>query len=173
MILQELLCESKITDDVISLLKRATANSEYENKIFIVGGFVRDKLLERDSKDIDLVVDGTPMSGLEAATFIAKKLGIYKEESNPVIFPTYYTAKLSIPTKEGAFDVEFVAPRKEKYTPGSRKPSVERGTLQDDIFRRDFTINSLMMNLHSGKIVDLTGNGKCNKRYGCNFGRVG
>lgn len=153
------LTESKQAQEVLDIIRDATEESEYEGKLYMAGGYVRDTLLGRDSKDVDFVVSGGPTSGLDAAEFIAKKLGVYKPDSNPVIFPTYYTAKLTVPTPSGKIDVEFVAPRKEKYTPGSRKPEVEPGTLQSDVERRDFTVNSLLQNLHTGKILDLGGRG--------------
>jgi len=154
-----MIMESSQTDETIELLKNAIEGSEFDGRLFIAGGFVRDTLLGKNSKDIDIVVDGGPTAGLDAATFIAKKLGIFKQDSNPVLFPTYFTAKLAIKTNSGPMDVEFVAPRTEKYTPGSRKPAVVAGTLKDDVLRRDFTINSLIQNLQTGEILDLSGRG--------------
>ncbi len=153
------LTESKQAQEVLDIIRDATQDSEFEGKLYMAGGYVRDTLLGRDSKDVDFVVDGDAHSGLRAAEYIAKKLGVYKADSNPVIFPTYYTAKLTVPTPSGKIDVEFVAPRKEKYQPGSRKPEVTAGELLDDVMRRDFTVNSLLQNLHTGKILDLSGRG--------------
>lgn len=166
MTLMNLLQESSITQSAIEILQRATRDTAYENKLYIAGGFVRDELLGKTSKDIDIVVDGAPDSGLKVAELIAKKTGVYKADSNPVIFPQYYTAKLSLPTPQGKMDIEFVAPRREKYTPGSRKPGVEPGTLEDDVRRRDFTLNSLLKNLHTGEILDLSGRGVRDLRAG-------
>lgn len=153
------LLESQNIYDAVDILKSTIAGSEYEYRLYIAGGFTRDELLGRDPKDIDLVVDGPPTAGMDAATFIAKKLGVYKEGSNPVIFPTYGTAKLSFDVNGETIDVEFVAPRKEKYEPGSRKPIVFAGTLEDDAKRRDFTVNALFKNLTTNEIKDLTGRG--------------
>lgn len=153
------LTESKQAQEVLDILRDATQGSEFEGKLYMAGGYVRDTLLGRDSKDVDLLIDGDAHSGLRAAEYIAKKLGVYKADSNPVVFPTYYTAKLTVPTLSGKIDVEFVAPRKEKYQPGSRKPEVTAGELLDDVMRRDFTVNSLLQNLHTGKILDLSGRG--------------
>lgn len=88
----------------------------------------------------------------------------YSSFSNPVLFPKFGTAKVFLQgTYNGVnlsgMDVEAVAARKEVYTPGSRKPQVFPGTLKDDVFRRDFRANSLMMDLTTGKILDLTGEG--------------
>jgi poly(A) polymerase len=145
-------------EEAIQLLSKTIKGTPYEKKIFIAGGYVRDLLLGRPSKDVDLVVDGFGLEGgIEAATFIAKELGIYRKDSNPVTFPRFGTAKLTVKLSTGPFDVEFVAPRKESYTPGSRKPLVSAGTILDDAARRDFTINALFKNLSSGEILDLTG----------------
>jgi putative nucleotidyltransferase with HDIG domain len=160
------LMESAQSDQAIEMIRNATAGTEYEGRLYMAGGFVRDELLGRDSKDVDFVVDGGPESGLEAATFIARKLGVYKEGSNPVVFPQYYTAKLTVQTSAGPMDIEFVAPRKEKYQPGSRKPEVASGSLEDDVLRRDFTVNSLLKNLHTGKVLDLSGRGIKDLRAG-------
>ena len=156
---KQFITESTNIDYVIDVLKYAIKGSNYEQKLYIVGGFVRNELLGEDPKDIDIVVEGGPDAGMDAAKFIAKKLGVYKAESNPVLFPTYGTAKLSIPVNGKSFDVEFVAPRKERYEPGSRKPFVSPGTLRDDALRRDFTINALFKNLMTGEILDLSGRG--------------
>lgn len=160
------LTESKQAQQVLDIIRDATKDSEYEGKLYMAGGYVRDTLLGRDSKDVDFVVDGDAHSGLHAAEYIAKQLGIYKPESNPVIFPTYFTAKLTVPTPSGKIDVEFVAPRKEKYTPGSRKPEVIAGELIDDVMRRDFSVNALLQNLHTGKILDLSGRGIADLKAG-------
>ena len=151
--------EAAQAEEAINILADAIKGTKYENKIFLVGGYVRDTLLGKPSKDVDLVVDGEGIDGgINAAIFIAQKLGIYKENSNPVLFPRFGTAKISLKLKSGgSFDVEFVAPRKEQYIPGSRKPLVSAGTLHDDAMRRDFTINALFKNLSSGEVKDLTG----------------
>lgn len=146
-------------DTVIEFLKNIIAGTEWENRLYLAGGIVRDKIMGRTPKDVDIVVDGGIDAGIEAAKFIAQKVGVYKEGSNPVVFEKFGTAKLRIPIKGEIVEIEFIAPRKEKYTPGSRKPEVEPATLRDDAFRRDFTINSLFQNLTSGEIYDLTGMG--------------
>lgn len=85
--------------------------------------------------------------------------------SNPVVFPKFGTAKVVLKGEHNGvsldgFDVEAVFARKEVYTPGSRKPEVFPGTIEDDAFRRDFTVNSMMMDLSTDKILDITGKGK-------------
>lgn len=113
---------------------------------YVIGGFVRDYLLERSSKDIDILVVG---DGIEFAKEYARSLG----KGHPVsIFKTFGTAMIRVEETE----IEFVGARKESYTENSRKPQVEKGNLADDQARRDFTINALAVNLsdEEGKIID-------------------
>ena len=109
-------------------------------KAFVIGGWVRDRLLERDQKkDIDIVALG---SGIDLALALQKKLPCAK----PVqVFKTYGTAMVHW---EG-IDLEFVGARKESYAPESRNPQVSPGTLKDDQNRRDFTINALVISLNT------------------------
>lgn len=144
---------------LLNLIKNTISGTEFDERLYAAGGFVRDTLLGKSSKDLDIVVDGGPTAGLEAAEFLARKLGVFKQGSNPVTFPTYGTAKLTVYIDKKPYDVEFVAPRKERYEPGSRKPSVSPGSLKDDVMRRDFTVNSLLQNISTGEVIDLSGRG--------------
>jgi len=113
---------------------------------YVIGGFVRDLLLDRPSKDIDIVVVG---SGLELAKKVAEKLKVKKVTQ----FKSFGTAHF----KYKDLEVEFVGARKESYQRHSRKPIVEDGTLADDQNRRDFTINALALSLHEdnfGELID-------------------
>lgn len=113
---------------------------------FVVGGFVRDLILQRASKDVDVVTLG---SGIELAKQVAKRLG----PKTPVsVFKTFGTAMVK---SHDWGEVEFVGARKESYTHNSRKPVVEDGTLEDDQRRRDFTINALAIQLNSEKFGTL------------------
>ncbi|MGZ5283865.1 MAG: tRNA nucleotidyltransferase, partial [Bacteroidia bacterium] len=97
---------------------------------YVVGGYVRDLLLKRLTKDVDILVIG---SGPEFAEKVAAAFG---KRARLSVFKNFGTANL----KTGDFEIEFVGARKESYQRHSRKPIVEEGTLEDDLKRRDFTI---------------------------------
>ena len=120
--------------------------TEKDQECYVIGGYVRDIILGRPSKDIDIVVVG---SGIELARKVAKKLKGVRVN----VFKNFGTAMLRYDNRE----IEFVGARKESYRSDSRKPVVEDGTLVDDQQRRDFTINSLALSLSKenfGKLVD-------------------
>lgn len=114
---------------------------------YVVGGYVRDLFLERPSKDIDCLVVG---SGIQVAEELAKRLG---RGAHISVFRNFGTAQVKYKGQE----IEFVGARKESYSHDSRKPIVEDGTLDDDLDRRDFTINALAVCLNReryGQLVD-------------------
>ncbi|MCA0132092.1 CCA tRNA nucleotidyltransferase [Winogradskyella alexanderae] len=124
----------------------ADASTDVGIESYVIGGYVRDFLLNRgDAKDIDLVAIG---SGIELANRVSKIL-----PNNPKvkIFKTYGTAMLRYEDLE----IEFVGARKESYNEDSRNPIVEDGTLEDDQNRRDFTINALALSLNKNNYGDL------------------
>ena len=114
---------------------------------YVVGGYVRDLFLERPSKDIDCLVVG---SGIAVAEALGRRLG---KGANVSVFRNFGTAQV----KYHGIEVEFVGARRESYSHDSRKPVVEDGTLEDDLCRRDFTINALAVCLNRerfGELVD-------------------
>lgn len=118
--------------------------TEQNLEAYVIGGFVRDLILERPSKDIDIVVIG---NGLDLAKACANKLRVKKVS----VFERFGTAQFVYKD----LDVEFVGARKESYRSDSRKPTVENGSLQDDQNRRDFSINALAISLHKDNFGDL------------------
>lgn len=131
--------------ELLQIIAKSAAALNIE--AFAVGGFVRDKLLGRDCKDIDIVCVG---SGIELAMKVAENMFPKPHVS---YFRNFGTAQIRLEDTE----LEFVGARKESYHRDSRKPVVEDGTLEDDQNRRDFTINSLAVYLsgtHFGKVID-------------------
>ena len=120
---------------------------ETNTKVFVIGGYVRDLIIERPSKDIDFVVLG---SGIAFARKVADKMGSGVQAK---YFENFGTAMV----RKGEWILEFVGARKESYRRNSRKPLVEDGTLDDDQKRRDFTINALSISLQKkdfGRLLD-------------------
>ena len=123
------------------------ASQELHIESYVIGGFVRDLLLERDfKKDIDIVAVG---SGIELALKVSELL---PKKPKVQVFKTYGTAMLRFEDTE----IEFVGARKESYNLESRNPVVENGTLEDDQNRRDFTINALALSLNEKNFGELS-----------------
>jgi poly(A) polymerase len=134
-----------------------SATKTLDVKAYVIGGFVRDYLLKRPSKDIDVVCIG---SGIALAEAVAAKAG---REGKVTVFKNFGTAMLQL----GDWEVEFVGARRESYNRHSRKPVVETGTLEDDQNRRDFTINAMAISLNEedyGQLLDPFGGVKDLKR---------
>ncbi|PZP48082.1 MAG: tRNA nucleotidyltransferase [Pseudopedobacter saltans] len=136
------------TDKELFLLKKVGgAANELSLPAYLIGGFVRDKLLGRPSKDMDVVCLG---DGIQLAEAVADR---FKPKPYIAIFKTYGTAQIKIDDAE----IEFVGARKESYHADSRNPEVTAGTLQDDQDRRDFTINAMSISLNKedfGTLID-------------------
>ena len=114
---------------------------------YLIGGYVRDLFLNRPTNDVDVMVVG---NGIETARALSTRLG---REHQPAIYQNFGTAQV----KWHGIEIEFVGARRESYDRNSRKPIVEDGTLEDDLNRRDFTINALGICLnadHFGELVD-------------------
>ncbi len=122
---------------------------------YLVGGLVRDRLLGREGKDIDVVVVGS--NGIPLLGAVAARLGW----ARPAVFERFATGQV----RGDGFVVEVVQARAERYDPESRKPEVRPGTLEDDIRRRDFTVNALAQTL-DGRVLDRTGRGLDDLRAG-------
>jgi poly(A) polymerase len=138
--------KSSINNKIFSTITAAAEELNLES--YVIGGFVRDLILERNfKKDIDIVAVG---SGITLALKVSEKL---PNQPKVQVFKNYGTAMLQF---EG-IDIEFVGARKESYNFESRNPVVENGTLEDDQNRRDFTINALAISLNSqnyGALLD-------------------
>ncbi|HNJ29557.1 MAG TPA: tRNA nucleotidyltransferase, partial [Ferruginibacter sp.] len=136
------------TDKELFILKKiAHAAEELGVPCYLIGGFVRDKILKRPTKDIDIVCVG---DGIALAEKAAQKFNSRPEVH---VFRNFGTAQI----KFEDIEIEFVGARKESYNFDSRKPAVESGTLEDDQNRRDFTINALAISLNKpdyGTLID-------------------
>jgi tRNA nucleotidyltransferase/poly(A) polymerase len=125
----------------------AAASQKLGVRSYLIGGFVRDKLLGRGCKDIDVVCDSDGIELAHAAS------ALFPGKPHVSFFKNFGTAHF----KAAGFDIEFVGARKESYSHHSRKPEVEKGTLEDDQKRRDFTINAFAISLNEedyGKLID-------------------
>lgn len=130
---------------VFKTIREAAQELGYDT--YAIGGFVRDLILQRPSKDIDIVCIG---SGIALAELVAQKAGA---QNTLAVFKNFGTAMVKV----GDWEVEFVGARKESYRSDSRKPIVEDGSLQDDQNRRDLTINALSLSLNAkdyGMLID-------------------
>lgn len=136
---------ARLQQDIFTLVSEV--GRETNTKVFVIGGYVRDLMLDRESKDVDFVVLG---SGIAFARKVAAKMG---SGSIAKYFKNFGTAMV----RKGEWELEFVGARKESYRRDSRKPIVENGTLEDDQKRRDFTINALSISLQKknyGSLID-------------------
>lgn len=136
-----------ISEEIFKVIGQSA--DELNLDAYVVGGYVRDAILNRAGKDIDIVCIG---SGIKLALQVAKNLKL--PDQAVAVFKNFGTAMIR--TEDG-FELEFVGARKESYNRDSRKPTVEEGTLQDDQNRRDFTINAMAISLNKsswGEFLD-------------------
>lgn len=137
--------------DAVQRIAEATQGTSWENHLFLVGGAVRDPLLGLPPpRDVDIVVEG---DALKLAEFLYERgLSI----ARPAKYPRFGTALIMV---EGS-KVELASTRKESYTPETRKPRVRPAALREDALRRDFTINTILRNIHTGELLDPVGTGR-------------
>lgn len=138
--------KDKLKDPIFRIVGETA--DEMGREAYVVGGYVRDLLLDLPSKDIDFVTVGP---GIELAKNVAARLG---GKASLATFANYGTAQVKTP----GLELEFVGARKESYSRNSRNPIVEDGTLDDDLRRRDFTINAMAVCLNRdrfGELVDM------------------
>ncbi len=137
--------KDKLQDKAFKLVSSAAEKAGRE--CYVVGGYVRDLIIGRHSKDIDFVTVG---SGIALAEEVALQIG---PRAHIAVYRTYGTAQV----RYGDLELEFVGARKESYNRESRNPIVEDGTLDDDIARRDFTINAMAISVNNdsfGELID-------------------
>jgi poly(A) polymerase len=135
----------KLDGKIFKLISDAADMLRFET--YVIGGFVRDLILRRPSGDIDIVCVG---SGIDLARQVASCLG---KQSRLAVFKNFGTAQV----KFNGLEIEFVGARKESYQRYSRKPVVEDGTLEDDLNRRDFTVNAMAVCINKerfGELID-------------------
>ena len=146
--------EINYTEEELFIFEKiSAAAADLNMNAFVIGGFVRDKILNRPDKDLDIVCIG---DGIELAQ---KTAGKFSPKPQVNFFKNFGTAQIKIFSKqeETPYEIEFVGARKESYNPDSRKPDVLPGTIEDDRLRRDFTINTMSVGLNKndfGKLID-------------------
>lgn len=142
----------------IKCIEYATCSTEFFNNTYLVGGCVRDELLNIPIKDIDIMVN-MPNGGIKLANYLLHALP--DSFSNLVIYERFGTAKITfMKGDENECDIEFVEPRTEIYDASSRKPiKVDFTDIETDALRRDFTVNALYKNIHTNEIIDPTNAG--------------
>ena len=145
---------------VTKKLEKMISGTQFEGKVYYVGGCVRDLILGRPVKDIDIVVE-MENGGIMLANYLASRDGSWVLGKNPVIFESYGTAKFEFrkdPNCAG-IELECVQTRKEQYHKDSRNPDTVYGTIEEDAMRRDLTINAMYYSITKEEICDFTGKG--------------
>lgn len=138
----------------LDALRDATRGTPYEGRLWLVGGAVRDELLGLPAPtDLDIVTD---LDALALAAFVQGR-GLC---GPPVVYPRFGTAMVRL----AHTNLELVTARRERYAPASRKPDVQPATLLEDAQRRDFTVNAILKNVHSGELADPLGLGVADLR---------
>jgi len=147
--------------EVVSIIREVINKYSRETQAYIVGGFVRDKLLGKSPNDIDIMV--YPISAEKFAMLITNHLNLKNPhviKENPEKSKNISTCKIFIPLSSGKIEeIDIAQSRKDVYSSDSRNPKVEVATPSEDATRRDLTINSIFYDIVNGKIVDFTGMG--------------
>jgi poly(A) polymerase len=142
--------EINCTVEEVFIFKKITdAADELGMPAFIIGGFVRDKILNRETKDADIVCVG---DGIELANKTASK---FSPRPTVGFFKNFGTAQIKIFSNGIPFEIEFVGARKESYNRNSRKPDILPGTVEEDRMRRDFTINTIAVSLNKKNFLEV------------------
>jgi poly(A) polymerase len=153
---------SQLYSQIIEWLRQLIAGTKWEGTLYAVGGCCRDRLLGLEINDLDLAV-AQPNGGIKFARWLQRN---HHTVTPPILFKKFGTARLSLrrwPNEE----IEIVQTRKEQYTrENSRCPEVAFGSIDDDCWRRDFTVNSLYYDITNGVTVDITGMGEADIRAG-------
>ena len=153
--------QNNVYCNAIKEIAKLIKGTQWENNVYLVGGAVRDLLMGKPIKDIDLCISKIN-GGIEFAEWVCKETDCYKNGSNPVVFTKFGTAKFNIRSidKISNVDIECVQTRKEQYhDENSRKPETTYGTILEDCLRRDLTINALYVNISNDEVLDPSGKG--------------
>ena len=146
-----------IYNQALNLLKKIVISWGKDKDVYMVGGAVRDLILKREIKDIDLCID-SPTGSADFMEYLKKNWSEVTKDF--VVYLRYGTAKFSLILPSGLIDIECVIPRTESYNEGPRKPdSIQYTSIQEDAKRRDFCCNALYMNVVTEEILDPTGYG--------------
>ena len=141
--------------DILEYFSKISEGTKWDGHLYAVGGCVRDEILGSEIHDVDIAVD-LPNGGVEFAIWLMRHKYLVEM---PVLFRKFGTAKLRL-RKFPEEEIEAVQTRAEKYTDKtSRCPEVVSGTIKEDCFRRDFTVNTLYRNIKTGEVLDMTGRG--------------
>lgn len=147
---------------ILDYFRRISEGTKWDGHLYAVGGCVRDEILGAPIHDVDIAVD-LPDGGVKFAIWLLRRKYLVEM---PVLFRKFGTAKLRL-RKFPEEEIEVVQTRAEKYTDKtSRCPEVVNGTIEEDCFRRDFTVNTLYRSIKTGEILDMTGRGVHDIREG-------
>ena len=140
---------------IVLYLKDLINGTKFEGKTYVVGGAVRDLYMDKEIKDIDIVVE-RPNGGIDFANWMGENGYTH---GSVLTYPTYGTAMFRL-NEYPEVEIECVQTRKEQYKDkNSRNPETEYGTLYEDVMRRDFTCNTLLYDITNCQILDLTEKG--------------